>query len=145
MGLPLQDHRHSRKHRISISSNALPPLIFLKNASNPVSRVLSWMTIHLDIMSPRCSSDRPEGKAGHLMPLLFDLSPGGVYQATQLPARWCALTAPFHPCRQVGGLFSVALSLGSPPPGVTRHPALRSSDFPRVYTRGHPDCLRNLF
>jgi hypothetical protein len=24
----------------------------------------------------------------------------------------------------------VALSLGLPPPGVTRHPALRSSDFP---------------
>jgi hypothetical protein len=29
-----------------------------------------------------------------------------------------------------GGLFSAALSLGLPPPGVTRHPALWSSDFP---------------
>jgi hypothetical protein len=29
-----------------------------------------------------------------------------------------------------GGLLSVALSLGLPSPGVTRHPALRSSDFP---------------
>ena len=45
-----------------------------------------------------------------------------------LPAARCALTAPFHPyppvsrkreCR-TGGLLSVALSLGSPPPGVTR-------------------------
>jgi len=39
-----------------------------------------------------------------------------------LPAARCALTAPFHPYRENrGGLFSVALSLGSPPPGVTRH------------------------
>ena len=47
-----------------------------------------------------------------------------------LPTARCALTAPFHPypsARLVwpvaskGGLLSVALSLGSPPPGVTRH------------------------
>ena len=31
-----------------------------------------------------------------------------------------------------GGIFSVALSLESPPPGITRHPALWSPDFPRV-------------
>jgi len=38
------------------------------------------------------------------------------------PARW-ALTPPFHPYpRHVrGGLLSVALSLGSPPPDVIRH------------------------
>ena len=38
----------------------------------------------------------------------------------------CALTAPFHPYREVsprrGGLFSVALSLRSPPPAINRHP-----------------------
>jgi hypothetical protein len=53
-------------------------------------------------------------------------------------ARW-ALTPPFHPYRSArcvaaggrnGGLFSVALSSRSPSPGVTRHPALWSSDFP---------------
>ena len=42
-----------------------------------------------------------------------------------LPTARCALTAPFHPYphdrNRVGGLLSVALSLGSPPPGVTRH------------------------
>jgi len=44
-----------------------------------------------------------------------------------LPEARCALTAPFHPCRRppreagAGGLLSVALSLGLPPPGVTRH------------------------
>ncbi len=31
-----------------------------------------------------------------------------------------------------GGIFSVALSLGLPPLGVTQHPALWSSDFPLV-------------
>ena len=31
--------------------------------------------------------------------------------------------------------LSVALSLGSPPPGVTRHSALRSSDFPHTLRR----------
>ena len=38
----------------------------------------------------------------------------------------CALTAPFHPYLSrpltlKGGLLSAALSLGSPPPGATRH------------------------
>ncbi len=35
--------------------------------------------------------------------------------------------------------ISVALSLESPPPGVTRHPALRSPDFPREnhFSRNH--------
>ncbi len=34
----------------------------------------------------------------------------------------CALTPPFHPCHgNRGGLLSVALSLGSPPPAVSRH------------------------
>ena len=53
--------------------------------------------------------------------------------------RWWSLTPPFHPYRQCqarsrpagGGLFSVALSRGSPRVGVTDHPALRSPDLPR--------------
>jgi len=52
-----------------------------------------------------------------------------------LPAARCALTAPFHPCLcpasgAIGGLLSAALSVTSRCPGVTRHPALWSSDFP---------------
>ncbi len=35
-----------------------------------------------------------------------------------------------------GGMFSVALSLGSPPVGVTDHPALWSPDFPLPSPRG---------
>ncbi|CUW38590.1 protein of unknown function [Magnetospirillum sp. XM-1] len=44
-----------------------------------------------------------------------------------LPVARCALTAPFHPyllpdrSPGTGGLLSVALSLGSPPPDVIRH------------------------
>ena len=57
-----------------------------------------------------------------LLPVWFAVPP-------LLPgARW-ALTPPFHPCRDTydrsrdhrGGLLSVALSLGSPPPDVIRH------------------------
>ena len=48
-----------------------------------------------------------------------------------LPGTRCALTAPFHPYpAKPGGVFSVALSVGSRPPGVTWHPVLRSPDFP---------------
>ena len=53
------------------------------------------------------------------------LLPVGFAVPSPLPGPRCALAAPFHPCRRAsrraGGLFSVALSLGSPPPGVTRH------------------------
>jgi len=56
------------------------------------------------------------------------------------PRRRCALTAPFHPylslhprkggCEAIGGVFSVALSVGSPRLAVSKHPALWCSDFP---------------
>ena len=53
------------------------------------------------------------------------LLPVGFAVPSALPSTRCALTAPFHPYpsarRRIGGLLSVALSLGSPPPGVTRH------------------------
>jgi hypothetical protein len=59
-----------------------------------------------------------------LLPVGFTLPP-------LLPRVRCALAAPFRPCPRdqiaranrscTGGLFSVALSLGSPPPAVSRH------------------------
>ena len=53
-----------------------------------------------------------------LLPMGFTLPPLS-------PGARCALAAPFHPCLRAslraGGLFSVALSLGSPPPAVSRH------------------------
>ncbi len=54
------------------------------------------------------------------------LLPVGFTVPLLLPvARW-ALTPPFHPCPESGkpdrgGLLSVALSLGSPPPAINRH------------------------
>ncbi len=55
------------------------------------------------------------------------LLPVGLALPPPLPAvRW-SLTPPFHPCLRPGGLFSVALSLGSPRPGVTRHRCLVES------------------
>ena len=49
------------------------------------------------------------------------------------PGCWWALTPPFHPYRRrgPGGLFSVALSRGSPRVAVSNHPALWSPDVPR--------------
>ena len=55
------------------------------------------------------------------------LLPVGFTMPLLLPGARCALTAPFHPCPRApcgactGGLLSVALSLGSPPPAVIRH------------------------
>jgi len=55
-----------------------------------------------------------------------------------LPLMRCALTTPFHPYQydnqQIlpnGGIFSVALSVGSRRPDVIWHPALWSPDFPQ--------------
>jgi hypothetical protein len=81
------------------------------------------------------------------------LLPVGFAVPLALPQARCALTAPFHPCRGAplpprfaerargrGGLFSVALSLGSPPPDVIRHrmsmePGL-SSPVPPCHPQG---------
>src|SRR5436305_1012992 len=48
------------------------------------------------------------------------------------PAAGELLPHHFTLARRSRRYVSVALSLGSPPLGVTQHPALRSSDFPRT-------------
>ena len=79
---------------------------------------------------------------GPLNAPLFGLAPGGVYPATGVAT--CAVrsyrTISPLPALQAGGLFSVALSVGSRPPGVTWHLVLWSPDFPLT---NHPasDCL----
>ena len=92
---------------------------------------------------PRARTGRPRTLAQAPRDALLDLAPGGVYRAARVtPERWWALTPPFHPYRGClrGGLFSVALSRGSPRVGVANHPALWSPDFPRtaVAARGRP-------
>lgn len=123
--------------------------------------------IPLGRSSPSASCDRPRQRRGDapgavLTDLLrgngarcpyLVLLPVGFSVPPPLPAARCAFTAPFHPYRPsgrpngLGGIFSVALSLGSPPPGVTRHrtsvePGLSSPGTrPRAAARpsGDPD------
>ncbi len=67
-----------------------------------------------------------------------------------LPCRWCyhqrgALLPHLFTLTDwspAGGLFSVALSVDSRPPGVTWHPARWSPDFPPLPDR-KGDCLAN--
>ena len=72
------------------------------------------------------------------------LLPEGFAMPHPLPGARCALTAPFHPCPpalrpRASGLLSVALSLGSPPPGVTR---LRASVEPGLSSATRPGRRR---
>ncbi len=57
------------------------------------------------------------------MPPLFGLAPGGVYPAVAVAddaVRSYRTLSPL-PRLKTGGLLSVALSLGSPPPAINRH------------------------
>lgn len=81
-------------------------------------------------MLPRVSSNLPRSSMQKLMVLAqgqsYDLYlvllRVGFTLPLPLPEARCALTTPFHPYPVRGGIFSVALSLRSPSPGVTRHP-----------------------
>jgi len=133
----------------------------------PVSRVLSpirkpgddhssWTSVAGRLARSTRAADRkclayetPRRPYSILLPVGFTMPP-------PLPAARCALTAPFHPCRPCdpmpcgtghgfGGLLSVALSLRSPSPGVTRHrfpvePGLSSSGkvAGNLAASGHP-------
>jgi hypothetical protein len=88
---------------------------------------------------------------------LFGLAPSGVFPATTvtnravrsyrtispLPTVTNLLTNKSKIKEQAGGIFSVALSVGSHLPGITWHPALWSPDFPPfVYNKERlPDRL----
>ena len=111
-------------------------LIYLQNWSRPISRVLSRTTIHLGRTSPYASSDLPGPNAGRALGSLFGLAPGGVYPAAPVTGNAVRSYRTFSPLprtvlRQIrGGMFSVALSVGSRRPEVIWHPALWSPDFP---------------
>ena len=106
-----------------------------RSGSWPVSRVLSKAVIHLGRTSPYVSSDLPEGWHGphHRLPI-WSCSRWGLpchrccHRRGALLPHHFTLTQP-----KPGGIFSVALSVGSRPPGVTWHLALRSPDFPPPY------------
>ena len=88
--------------------------------SRPVSRILSCAAIYL------CA---PPGSRRAGSSILLGLAPDGVWRAAASPRRWCALTAPFHPCLYAPHVrarhrrsVSVPLSRGFPRVGVTDRP-----------------------
>jgi hypothetical protein len=93
-------------------------------------RLPGWVVIHL--------SGLP-GDIGRAGRPTFDLAPGGVYRAARvapdagalLPHRFTLACDGGSRPSPIGGLFSVALSCGSPRLAVSQHPALRSPDLPR--------------
>jgi hypothetical protein len=86
--------------------------------------------IPLGATLPRRSSDQPGGIARATRPLC-GLAPGGVFRASLVTERAVRSYRTFSPLPAgAGGLFSVALSCGSPRLAVSQHPALWSSDFP---------------
>ena len=124
------------------STSARSAMLDDESARRPVSRVLSapvsgrGTTIPLGRALRRASRDQPGRRGGNApaatvrgrRPPLFGLAPGGVYPAAPVArgaVRSCRTVSPLPagclaaPC--AGGLFSVALSLGSPPPAVSRH------------------------
>jgi len=76
---------------------------------------------------------------------LCGLAPDGVCRAASVTGSAVSFYPAVSPLpggleSRPGGLFSVALSLAFPPPGVTRHRALWSSDFPPAMRRAsRPD------
>ena len=106
--------------------------------SGPVSRILSWTIIYLGPSSPTASRGLTRAPAGPAL-----AAPICPCFRWGLPSRRVAATlvrsyrtvSAFLPLESGGVFFSVALSVGSPRPGVTRHLALRSPDFPHARKR----------
>ncbi len=78
---------------------------------------------------------------------LFGIAPGGACRASPVTSPavgFYPTVSPLPRCAEGepwgrGSLFSVALSLGLPPPGVTRHPCQRESGLSsKLSLRGHP-------
>ncbi len=113
-----------------------------KKRSWPISRVLCWTCCQIPdshssrrrVTAPLKQPTREPREQRECSPI-WSCSGWGLPCPTLLLDRRCALTAPFQPClillaKAIGGLFSVALSVASRRPAVSRHPTLRSPDFP---------------
>jgi hypothetical protein len=113
-----------------------------ENASWPVSRVLygpnalrrhDVAAIPLGRILPSASRNQPgwrgrkQPRGFPLAPSLFGLAPGGVCRAAPVASRAVGsypTLSPLprqNPKASAGGLLSVALSLGLPPPAINRH------------------------
>ena len=108
-----------------------------------VGRHSSRMMITHHLKRPTRWLDRADPHCLRSTPAYLVLLRGGFTLPVLLPVRRWALTPPFHPClilpkEAIGGLFSAALSVGSPRPGITWPTALRSPDFPLPMTAATP-------
>jgi len=136
------------------------------HVTKPVSRVLyrarrrgdghsSRATLARRLVQPTRAARLETGLAGlPAAPPLFGFAPGGVFRAVLVAkdaVRSYRTLSPLpHASSRIarGGLLSVALSLGSPPPEVIRHrismePGLSSPPFDNAATvrrSGHPAC-----
>ena len=99
------------------------------------------MAIQLGRLLPDASCNLPENiKTDRLLKkqlfsrvILFGLAPSGVYQAISVTRNTGELLPHLFTLtvrHAKGGIFSAALSLGSPPVAVSDHSALWSPDFP---------------
>ncbi len=132
-------HHRPAGHLLTANSlSTMPPRGGLMGTRRPVSRILSWdghysgadFTACLDAAYPRVNRDEQPLPAylallrmGFTLPLAVAGSAVGSYPTI----------SPLPVCRRtgtIGGVFSVALSVASRRPAVSRHPALWSSDFP---------------
>lgn len=137
------------RDRIARRSGCPPPARIASSqvvTSGPVSRILSSVTIPLraavadglmrPTRAPRASSARSvSATTGVVFLVLLRV---GFTEPPQSPGVLVVSYTTVSPLPHRGGLFSVALSRGSPRVGVTHHPALRSPDFPQPCGRGHP-------
>ena len=106
------------------------------------------MIIPLGRQLPDASSDLPEnlGRAALERSPIRSCSGWGLpclpchQRSGELLPRLFTLTRHGAALRNAGGIFSVALSLGSPPVAVSDHPALWSSDFPLIREDQRPSA-----
>ena len=124
--------------------------------SESLSRVLSPRRIRGGgsfLWPPHCCwglATYPGASSGPLSNApLFGLAPGGVCNANPVTRAAVSSYLAFSPLPNGidlsavsrSGIFSVALSLESPPVAVSDHPTLWSSDFPPACSRRSPDSL----
>jgi hypothetical protein len=139
------------------ASKARPPLIVKKREKESADKPGSVEDNHSSAIRVAAYLQRPTrepvwatraapSEDGTACSPIWSCSRRGLPCHRVLPPARCALTAPFHPyrplCRGVGGLLSVALSVGSRPPGVTWRLALGARTFLHACAQRLPGRLR---
>ena len=146
--MPLSTEWGSVPHCVPAARDVTPITGEVIRESGPVSRILyrAGARRRPSIWGDRCrppqatypGNDGPSLRPNRPWSIgrlpLYGLAPDGVCPAAVSPLRRWALTPPFHPyqSQRLRRYVSVALSVGSPLPAVSRRPALWSSDFPRT-------------